>query len=162
MSRASGLAGFSTSISPPSNLNVGVVTATSLTVSKTGVTSPAATDGNVFSGTYTPTLTNTTNVASSTAVTCQYMRVGNVVTISGQFSVQATTGGSAFVLGMSLPIASDFTLQRQAGGSFSAGSTALTVNVIVGDTTNDRLLIAGIMTDTASRACAFHATYLIG
>jgi hypothetical protein len=133
-----------------------------LSVSKTGVTSPAATDGNVFSGTYTPTLTNTTNVASSTAVICQYMRVGNVVTISGQFSVQATTGGIAFVLGMSLPIASNFTLQRQAGGSFSAGSTALTMNVIVADSTNDRLLITGIMTDTASRACAFHATYLIG
>jgi hypothetical protein len=38
MSRASGLAGFSTSISPPSNLSVGVVTATSLTVSQSAPT----------------------------------------------------------------------------------------------------------------------------
>ena len=32
MSRASGLAGFSTSISPPANLSVGIITATLLTV----------------------------------------------------------------------------------------------------------------------------------
>jgi hypothetical protein len=38
MSRASGLAGFSTSISPPSNLSVGVITATSLTVGGVTVT----------------------------------------------------------------------------------------------------------------------------
>ena len=36
MSRASGLAGFSTSISPPSNLNVGVITATSFSGNVTG------------------------------------------------------------------------------------------------------------------------------
>lgn len=132
-----------------------------LSVSKISVTSPAATDGNVFSGTYLPTITNTTNVASSIAVTCQYMRVGKVVTISGQFSVQATTGGVSFTLGMSLPIASGFTLQRQAAGSFSAGSAALTMNFIAADATNDRLVLYGIMADTNNRICSFHATYQI-
>jgi hypothetical protein len=39
MSRASNLAGFSTSISPPANLSVGVVTATSLTVGVVTATS---------------------------------------------------------------------------------------------------------------------------
>jgi hypothetical protein len=43
MSRASGLAGFSTSISPPSNLSVGVITATSLTVG--GVTATTVSVG---------------------------------------------------------------------------------------------------------------------
>ena len=55
MSRASGLAGFSTSISPPSNLNVGVVTATSLTVGGVTVSSAgvAVFSGNVGIGTTT-------------------------------------------------------------------------------------------------------------
>src|SRR5688500_4743620 len=34
------------------------------------------------SGTYTPTLTNTTNLDGSTAYECQYLRVGNTVTVS--------------------------------------------------------------------------------
>ena len=50
MSRASGLAGFSTSISPPSNLSVGVITATSFVGNATGLTgSPSITVTNVAS-----------------------------------------------------------------------------------------------------------------
>ena len=45
MSRASGLAGFSTSISPPANLSVGVVTATSLTVGGVTVSSAGVVRG---------------------------------------------------------------------------------------------------------------------
>jgi hypothetical protein len=62
---------------------------------------------------------------------------------------------------MSLPVASNFTLQREAGGSFSAGSAALTMNFIAADGTNDRLTLVGVMTDTTSRTCAFHATYQV-
>jgi hypothetical protein len=94
-----------------------------LSISATGVTSPAAGDGNVFSGTYTPTLTNSTNVAASTAAICQYMRVGNVVTVSGQVSIDVTTTATDSVLLMTLPIASTFAASRQCGGT-AASSTA--------------------------------------
>lgn len=130
-------------------------------IARTAVTAPATADGNIYSGTYTPTLTNVTNVAASTASECQYMRVGNVVSISGQFIVQVTTGGSAFTLGISLPIASDFAAQRNAGGSFGSGSATLTANFIVADSTNDRLSAVGICSDTTSRTYAFHVTYRI-
>jgi hypothetical protein len=146
------------------NGNTGVSTFnTGLTVSKTPVSAPAASDGNVFSGTYIPSLftVGANNVEAASAVTCQYMRVGNVVTVCGQFTVQVTTGGTSFTLGMSLPVASAFAFQREAGGSFSAGSTALTMNFIAADGTNDRFLLSGIMTDTTSRVCAFHATYRV-
>jgi len=91
--------------------------------SRTTVTSPAATDGNIFSGTYTPTLTNSTNVAASTPVECFYTRVGNVVTVTGQVSIDVTTTLTDSVLLMSLPIASTFTAGRNCGGT-GASSTS--------------------------------------
>jgi hypothetical protein len=71
----------------------------------------------IASGTYTPTLTNTTNVSASTANTLFYTRVGSVVTISGSVSVTpAAASDTSTVLRMNLPIASDFTLPSQLGG----------------------------------------------
>jgi hypothetical protein len=79
----------------------------------------------VFSGTYTPTLTNTTNIATSTANSNQYMRVGNTVTVSGSVTVDATTAGANTQLRMSLPISSTFSGGNNLGGtgaSISSGA----------------------------------------
>lgn len=84
--------------------------------SRTAVTAPATSDGNVFSGTYTPTLTNTTNVSASTAVECQYSRVGNVVTVSGRVDTTSSATG-VIELTLSLPVNSAFTQNYQAGGT---------------------------------------------
>lgn len=103
------------------NANVNV---RSLTVTRTAVTgTPVTNDGNVFSGTYTPTLTNSTNVAASTPVECFYTRVGNVVTVTGQVSIDITTTLTDSVLLMTLPIASAFTVDRNCSGT-GASSTA--------------------------------------
>ena len=76
-------------------------------IARTAVTAPIAADGNVFSGTYTPTLTNATNIDASTATSCQYMRVGNVVTVSGSVNIDPTAAtGTLAELRISLPIAS--------------------------------------------------------
>jgi len=142
--------------------NAGTLTLASgsgLSISATAVTSPAAADGNVFSGTYTPTLTNTTNVAASTAYVTQYMRVGNVVTVSGGVSVDPTTTGST-VLGISLPIASNFTTTEQASGT-SVDNTLLQFARLYADTTNDRLTFQFNATDTANRTWSFTFTYRI-
>ena len=55
MSRASGLAGFSTSISPPSNLNVGFVTATTLNITNSATIQDLTVNG-------TETIINTTTL----------------------------------------------------------------------------------------------------
>jgi hypothetical protein len=68
------------------------------------------------SGKYTPTLGNTTNIAASTAFECQWMRVGNVVTVSGRVDIDVTSASVATAMTMSLPIASTFTGGRQLGG----------------------------------------------
>lgn len=72
----------------------------------------------IKSGTYTPTLTNVTNIAASTAAVCQWMRVGDVIAVSGSVDIDPTAAG-ACTLRMSLPVASNFTATSQAGGTFS-------------------------------------------
>ena len=112
-----------------------------------------------YSGTYTPTLTNTTNVAASTAYVCQYMRVGSVVTVSGRVDIDPTATGQ-IIMGMSLPIASDFSAATECGGAcIPIASTA--AYGIYGDLTNNRASIEGLAVSTANLTHTFSFTYLI-
>jgi hypothetical protein len=92
----------------------------------------------IASGTYTPTLSNTTNVSSSTAFECQWIRVGNVVTVSGMVGITATGAGNT-VLRMTLPIPSDFSQLYHCAGVHNQSS----------GTENAGVIYAGIGTDTA-------------
>jgi hypothetical protein len=56
------------------------------------------------SGTYTPTWTGLANVASVTAFSCQYMRVGDTVTVSGWVTIDPTTDNTPTSLSFTLPI----------------------------------------------------------
>ena len=127
-------------------------------ISRTAVTSPVANDGNVFSGTYTPSLANTTNITSSTPFATQYMRVGNVVTVSGRVTIDPTAAGS-ITLGVSLPIASTFTATGQCNGT--AANAFGDVIQIISDATNLRATFTGTVNDAASRTYAFSFTYQI-
>lgn len=88
------------------------------------------------SGHYTPTLTNTTNITSSTAYQCQYLRVGSVVNVSGRVDIVPTViGGASTVLGFSLPIASNLGAVEDCAG---AGSSIAESLAVTGDIANDR------------------------
>lgn len=88
------------------------------------------------SGTYTPTLSNTTNITSSTAnADAKWFRVGNIVRVSCQVSVRPAGAGSC-VLGVSLPIASNLAASTELSG-VGVWSTTI-VGSVTGDTTNDR------------------------
>jgi hypothetical protein len=134
-----------------------------LSISSTGVTSPATADGNVFSGTYTPTLTNGANVSSSTATACHYMRVGNVITVGGQLSITATAANTDTQVTMTLPVASTFSFARQLGGSggaLNAGEYGEPI-VLVGNTTNNAAFVRGRPTVTTNQQYNFSFTYLV-
>ncbi len=133
-------------------------------ISRTAVTTPASTDGNVFSGTYTPTLTNTTNIAASTPYVCQYMRVGNVVTVSGRLNIDPTAATTASELGISLPIASDITASTECAGTgaIQTSTTEVSSGGILGDTTNNRAQFRFVAGGTAARDYGFTFTYLVG
>ena len=103
------------------------------------------------SGTYTPTLTNTTNIDSSTVPSpFAYMRTGSFVMVSGGVTVDPTAAAST-VLGISLPIASNFAAALDATGNGTAQTTN-TVGSIAADTTNDRVTLTFVATNTASTA----------
>jgi hypothetical protein len=123
--------------------------AAGLVIARSAVTAPTAEDGNVFSGTYTPTLTDATNVTSSTASVMHYLRVGDVVTVSGQVTAAATVGGSAITLGISLPIASDIGLQGHLGG-VGAANSGLIPALIRGNAASDRADLVASPTFTSS------------
>lgn len=112
-------------------------------------------------GTYTPTLTNTTNIAASTAYVCQWMRVDNVITVSGKVDIDVTAAGNA-LLGMSLPVASALTTDIQAGGTFVSNAAATPeAGCIFADGTNDRASFKFIAVNTANNTFFFSFTYLV-
>jgi hypothetical protein len=112
----------------------------------------------IASGTYTPTLTNGTNVAASTARKCQWLRVGNVVTVTGAYSAD-TTGASASELGISLPIASNFAVAFDCRGVGMSTAVADGATGIIADTTNDRASANWVAVSTADHDVAFTFSY---
>lgn len=113
-----------------------------------------------YSGTYTPTLFNVTNIDASTAYVCQYMRVGNVVTVSGKVDIDQTAA-VAYELGLSLPIASNFSASEQCAGTAVGVTAADDALWILGDTTNDRASFQAAATSTSNHSHYFTFTYQI-
>lgn len=112
------------------------------------------------SGTFTPTLTNVTNVAASTAYEGQWMRVGNVVTFSGKVDIDVT-GVGATELGVSLPIASAMTVEQNLGGDAISAAAASLSAAIRADATNDRAAIVFTATSLTNDSYFFTLTYVI-
>lgn len=138
----------------------GQQTATATVPFAQGITAPTSALGNVHSGTYTPTLTAVSNVTGSTAATCQYIRVGNVVTVSGGFAMQPTVDNTDTVIGVSLPVSSNLASISQLGGV--ANSLVDTeAFAIFADTVNDRANVEGICRDTTSHSFYFTFTYRV-
>ena len=128
------------------------------------ITLPSAT-GTLVTGTsgrYTPTLTNGTNVAASTAYPLSYIRVGNIVFVGGFISIDTTATGSSS-LRMSLPIASNFTSSTDAGGSGSRpvnGGANDGWNMYATAATDD-MTIDGWSMDTAAQNMFFTFSYQV-
>jgi hypothetical protein len=151
-------------------INAGVITALNPpTVSGAWTWSGAQTyganpAGNVIGSTYTPTLTNTTNITSSTANVAQYMRVGPIVTVSGVVYITPTAGPALTQLGMSLPIASNFTNAWEACAGTAVcylGTSSPFAASITADTTNKRATWLWRAPDAAALEFAYQFTYRI-
>lgn len=128
-----------------------------LTVSSTLAISAGA----ITSGTYAPTVTAVANLDAQSAATFQYMRVGNVVTVSGQVTIDPTAPAASTQLGISLPIASNLATATQCSGTAFASGIAGQGAAILGDTTNDRAQMQWISGDVTSQAMYVTFTYLI-
>ena len=111
--------------------------------------------------TYTPTLTNVANLDSTTAYTCQYIKMGNVVTFSGKITADPTNSLIETNIGISLPFASNISAEENcAGVGFTQGADYQGA-VIVGDTINDRAELQFIAPVDTSIDIFFTCTYRI-
>jgi len=96
---------------------------------------------NISSGTYTPTISGTTNISNSGAGTGFYIRVGNTVHVTGGMTITQTALATGTSFKMSLPIASNLTSTQgslQGLGSTASITGATSQNTtIFADTTNN-------------------------
>lgn len=82
-----------------------------------GLVNPYSTNGVVYSGTYTPTLTAAANCSALVLNGAQYQRVGNIVTVTAQGTLTVTTTATDTSFTMTLPVATaNFSSAYQANG----------------------------------------------
>ena len=111
------------------------------------------------SGTYTPTASAASNLDSAaTPTVAQWTRNGDVVTVSGSFTADATAAGAAS-FELTLPLASDLTQVYDAGGTAATGAIAERPAVISGTVTNNTVKFDWIAQDTTSRVWYYTYTY---
>ena len=118
----------------------------------------------VYSGSYTPSLTNGANVASSSNPTAIYSRTDDIVTVSGSFLVTCTATATRTAIGISLPIPSTVASITDLAGTAmrDPGAGFLTPCVVSADSANARATLAFDSGGTAAIAWVwFHFTYRI-
>jgi hypothetical protein len=147
----------------PSTTSIGNVSATEIGYLD-GVTSAIQTQigaiPTLAGGTYTPTITETTNFTSTSASVWQYMRVGSTVHASGQ--VTGTTGSTgAMEIGISLPVASNLAQVYELVGCGLLTATNSGQALILGDATNNRAKLNGTPGSAATHTFSCWFTYQI-
>lgn len=111
-------------------------------------------------GIYTPTLTNVANVAASTAYVCQWMRVGDMVTVTGKVDVDPTAAVST-QLGISLPVSTNLANAEECAGTAYCPAIAGQGAAILGDVANDRAQMQWIAVDVTNQPMYFTFGYRV-
>lgn len=130
-----------------------------ITASTNGIDVPTSAAGTAYSNHYTPTLTGVQNVTSSTARDIGYARTGNWVTGAGQFDVNPTAAGQV-IIGVSLPVSSNFSTGYEGGGAGGVQGIASAVVVLI-DTTNKRFSLLYQATASGAQTVIFSFGYQV-
>lgn len=114
-------------------------------------------------GTYTPTLTNGVNVAASASFVTQYSRVGDMVTVFGSLTIDATNNNTDSALLMSLPIASTLgSASKLSGVGASTSATKYGESIaFTGDVATNQASILLRPTGIANYAYSFSFSYQV-
>jgi hypothetical protein len=110
---------------------------------------------------YTPSLTNVTNVTTSSALSCKYFQVGNMVTVIGAVTLTPTLPTILTEIDVSFPVASTIITTYNVGGTCGRPSTATEMGFIYGDTVNHRARIIFTSQINTSHQLDFTFSYLI-
>jgi hypothetical protein len=138
----------------------------SITVTNGSGTIDLSTALTLTAGTYSPTITNVSNVdASSFSGSVYYQRIGDQVTVWGWMDIDVTLGATSTSLAITLPVASALTNSSQLGGNIAgAGGFGAVVGrgTAGGDATNDRAQIDFLSgSGTTSNPYFFKFTYQV-
>jgi hypothetical protein len=113
-------------------------------------------------GDYTPTLTNTTNVAASTAYTTYWYKIKNRVYVFGEVDIDATATG-AVELRMSMPAAwpgSSWTNTYELAGTAVCGASGV-ASQIRGNVAGGLASFTFVATTTTNDRYSFHFSYVV-
>lgn len=127
-------------------------------------TSPTGTTNQyIASGTYTPTVTAVANCTATSSGPCNWIRVGNVVTVSGILAVDPTSATTFTSVGISLPIASNFATNASECAGVAANANVQGYSgAISADFANDRAqLDFTTAVDVSNQAWSFSFTYVV-
>jgi hypothetical protein len=115
----------------------------------------------IDSGTYTPVLSNSANIdAIAPDGVWQWMKVGNIVTVSGFLIIDPTTASTLTAADITLPIAS--AVQNVAGAVAGSGNFQITAPVRIGvSSTGHRARFELSAPGTTLGSCSLHFTYRI-
>ncbi len=113
----------------------------------------------IASGTYTPVSSSATNTSNITFYAATWIRVGNVVVVSGLVDVDAVAA-AATSFEATLPIASNFTSAIDAAGTAGA-DTAENAMRIYASAANDKVVFSGISAVIAVQTFGYTFSYLI-
>lgn len=112
---------------------------------------------------YTPIATPTTNLDAAVPAECRWFRVGDFVTVVGQYTADATAAAStATELQLTLPIPTNLTASGQLSGVAMSNGNVQTVGArISADTTTERASIIWPATTTGNVSWSFLFSYQI-
>lgn len=117
----------------------------------------------IQSGTYTPTVSNTVNLDANTPRLCQWLRVGNVVSVSGGINIDPTSNGIETNYQLSLPVASNFAQVWECAGSVAADNqnNNLANGYIKANVANNTAEVHHFTQGLPAVEARFHFQYLI-
>ncbi len=114
-------------------------------------------------GTYTPTLSNVQNATSFTASLANYYRVGNNVTIYGEFSMNTILPTSLTRVRISLPIPSNFIVASDAEGYpvITGGGGDFAPGLMNADAANNAIVITYTPLSGPGQVVSFMVVYKV-
>jgi hypothetical protein len=110
-------------------------------------------------GHYTPTITNGTNVASSTTHSISYNQACGLITVAGTIDIDVTASG-AFALTLTLPIASNLSAGIWELGGSGATSDNMAIQIYSNTGNPAKASFYGTTTNTANQTISFIFSYL--
>ena len=138
-----------------------VTTAIGIATPSTVAAIPLADVSTLSAGIYTPTLFNVANLSASTAFSCQYLRVGSTITVSGRVDVDPIAGATDTQLGITLPIASALANANECAGTGVSPTIAGQCAAIRGDVANGRATLQWLSGDVTNQPMYFSFMYRV-